>query len=426
MRKLTGLKTIDDRRAPEPAIAASNDAVDVLLRFGAAMLRSGGTAVRTRELLQMLARKLDFDLQSINATPEHIAVCVARAGERAMIARDIGPPAINAWRIGELERLASPGDASMPPAEIARRLDEIETAPPHHSTATVAACVGVASGAFAFLNGAAAPEMVAAAVGGGIGQSIRSFFSRRQLNPFGTAALSGMIASGAYVLAAALAGRMGFSYSHYQAGFISTVLFLIPGFPLVAGLFDLVQHQTATALSRLAYGTLILLAVASGLTIVVSVADVGLLRQPSLELAYPPTLVLRAVASFIAGCAFAMLFNSTTSTLLIAGVVAMVANSLRLILIDMNMMLAPAAFLAAFSLGLVAMFMNRRFDVQLVAIVAAPIVIMIPGLYAFETIVLFNRGQMIEALQAFAACGLVICALALGLSAARLASSTKA
>lgn len=46
---------------------------------------------------------------------------------------------------------------------------------------------------------------------------------------------------------------------------------------------------------------------------------------------------------------------------------------------------------------------------------------MIPGLYAFEMIVLLNRGQMVEALQAFATCSVVVCALAMGLSAARLA-----
>jgi len=42
-----------------------------------------------------------------------------------------------------------------------------------------------------------------------------------------------------------------------------------------------------------------------------------------------------------------------------------------------------------------------------------------PGVYAFEMIVLFNRGQMIEALQASASCGFVIGALAMGLATAR-------
>ena len=50
----------------------------------------------------------------------------------------------------------------------------------------------------------------------------------------------------------------------------------------------------------------------------------------------------------------------------------------------------------------------------------APIIIMIPGLSAFEAIVLFNSGEVLEALRAAAMCGFVIGALAIGLASARL------
>jgi hypothetical protein len=86
--------------------------------------------------------------------------------------------------------------------------------------------------------------------------------------------------------------------------FVSSVLFLVPGFPLIAALFDLLQYQTVAAVSRLAYGVMILLAVAFGLSIVIAVAGVDLSPQPLPEIAYPLKLLLRAVASFAAGCAF--------------------------------------------------------------------------------------------------------------------------
>jgi uncharacterized membrane protein YjjB (DUF3815 family) len=90
------------------------------------------------------------------------------------------------------------------------------------------------------------------------------------------------------------------------------------------------------------------------------------------------------------------------------------ANSLRLVLVDMGMMLAPAAFLAAVVIGLVALLVERRFNVPRMATVVAPIVIMMPGIYAYEMIVLFNRGPVLDALQASAVCGFVIGALAMG------------
>lgn len=94
---------------------------------------------------------------------------------------------------------------------------------------------------------------------------------------------------------------------------------------------------------------------------------------------------------------------------------------MRLVLIDMGMLLAPAAFIAAFSIGIIAVLASRRLDAELMAIVTPPVVIMIPGLYAFEMLVLFNRGQMLEAMQASGAGIFVISALAMGLSVARLA-----
>ncbi len=183
----------------------------------------------------------------------------------------------------------------------------------------IAAAVGLASGGFAFISGEAAPETLAAVLGGGSGQWLRLWLSRHRLNQYGAAALSAIMASGLCVLAAAVGSHFGFRFAHYPAGFIASILFLVPGFPLIAGLFDLLQYQTLAAVSRLAYGVMMLLAVAFGLSIVVAVGGVEVSRQPPIELAHALKLLLRGVASFVSGCAFAMLFNNSPRTVLAAG-----------------------------------------------------------------------------------------------------------
>lgn len=398
---------------------APSEAVEALLRFGASMLRAGNTATRTREWIELIARKMSFDAVSVSLSLDSITASVRHAGGWTTAMREIGPPGVNVWRIGALEQLAKTAGSGLAPREIAVKLSEIESTMPRYSSLQIAAAVGAASGGFAFLNGAAAPELIAAAIGGGVGQWWRLWLSRRQLNHYGAAALSAVAASGVYVLVAVLAGYVGFGFAHYPAGFIASVLFLIPGFPLIAALFDLLQYQAVAAVSRLAYGVMILLAVAFGLSIVIAVAGVDLSRQSPPELTYPLQLSLRAVASFVAGGAFAMLFNNSPRTVLAVGLLALSANGLRLVLIDMGMMLAPAAFFAALVIGLVAVVMDQRFNVPRLAMIVAPIVIMMPGAYAFEMIVLFNRGQMLDALQASAACGFVVGALAVGLATAR-------
>ena len=77
-----------------------------------------------------------------------------------------------------------------------------------------------------------------------------------------------------------------------------------------------------------------LLSVALGVSIVVAVAGIDISRQPAPELAYPLKLLLRALASFLAASALAMLFNNSLPAVLAAGLLALVANQLRLTLVD--------------------------------------------------------------------------------------------
>ena len=157
-----------------------------------------------------------------------------------------------------------------------------------------------------------------------------------------------------YVLTDTLMHHLGFGSAYYSVAFIASVLFLVPGFPLIGGLFDLLQRETLAAVSRLAYGIMLLLAVAFGLGIVIKIVGIDVSRQPPFELAYPLKLLLRAMASFLAASSFAMLFNCPPRTVLVVGLVALLANSLRLGLVDLGMMLAPAAFFAVLAIGLVA------------------------------------------------------------------------
>lgn len=406
--------TRDDRQSP-PAHAAA----EVLLLFGVAMLRAGNTAYRTDEWIEVISRKLAFESVSVSQSLDSIIVTVRRSREQITVMREIGPPAVNISRIGRLEQLAKAVGPGSAPSEISAKLAKIESEPATYSAWLIVLAVGAASCGFAFINGAAAFELFAAGVAGAVGQWFRMWLSRNRYNQFGIAALTALTACGVYVLLATLMRNTGLEIANFPAGFMASVLFLVPGFPLVGGLFDLLQYKTVSGVSRLAYGMMILLAVGLGLSIVIAIAGIDPARQPPPQLAYPLTLLLRAVASFVAGCAFAMLFNSSVRTALAAGLLALCANSLRLGLTDVGMTLAPAAFIAALAIGLVAVLADRLYGVPRTAMTVAPVVIMMPGVYAFEMIVLFNRGQMVEALQASASCGFVVGALAMGLATAR-------
>jgi len=326
-------------------------------------------------------------------------------------------------RIIGLEQIVKNATVGVSPDEIAIQLAKLETRTHLYPRPAICMAMGVASGAFAFLNGAAALEASAAAVGGSTGQWLRSWLSRWHFNQYGSATLSAAAATGSYACVAALLGHYGWTFGHYPAGFIGSVLFLVPGFPLVAALFDLLHYQTLAAVSRFIYGAMMLLAVAFGVSIVIAVAGIDISRQPAPELTYPLKLLLRALASFLAASALAMLFNNPPRAVLAAGLLALAANQLRLTLIDFGMMLAPAAFFGALGIGLVALLAELLFAVPRVGLIVPPVLIMVPGIYALEAIAYLNRGSMLDAVQAFAICSFVIGSLAMGLATARLFSS---
>lgn len=101
---------------------------------------------------------------------------------------------------------------------------------------------------------------------------------------------------------------------------------------------------------------------------------------------------------------------------------ALGANELRLGLHDAGVRLAPATFLGSLAVGLLASRMIRTLKEPRIAITVPGIIVMIPGVYAYQMIVLFNQGRTLDALQAAASFGFVVGAMAMGLAVARFLS----
>jgi uncharacterized membrane protein YjjP (DUF1212 family) len=400
------------------------EALEVLLRFGTLMLRAGDTAFRVRDSMGMLAISMGIESLSLHITINGMTATVRRNGEQMTLVSEVLPLGINAWRIGALERLARTRRPDLAPKDLAADLDAIEAVPPIHSIITVAVAIGLASGAFSYLNDGDMLGTGAAIAAGGLGQAARMLMFRRHLNQYAVTTLCAILASGSYCLIVAGISRQGFQPSD-AVGFISSVLFLVPGFPLVASLLDLLQHQTVAGVARLFYGMLILLAAAFGLSLVAAVA--GLTSVPAstphgVELV---PVLWRAVASFAGGCGFAILYNSSARTVLAVGLLSLLGNDLRLVLHDLGMALPPATFFGAFAVGLLASLVRATFRDPRIVLTVPGIIIMTPGIYAFQTIVLLNQGDILAAIQAGAVCCFIVGGMAMGLAAARFISERR-
>jgi uncharacterized membrane protein YjjB (DUF3815 family) len=233
-----------------------------------------------------------------------------------------------------------------------------------------------------------------------------------------------VFAAGLYCLVTALQDRSGVITGN-AGGFISSVLFLVPGFPLVAALLDLLQHQTIAGIARLAYGVVLLLAAAFGLSIVAAVSGLAVTSLPPPPEGMATVLALRGLASFVGGCGFSILYNSSRRTVLIVGMLAVVGNELRLGLHDLGLALPPATFIGAFTVGLLAGVVPSSLREPRIAFTVPGIIIMVPGLYAFQTVVQFAQGHALAGLEAAVLAAFVVGAMALGLVAARFVTERK-
>ena len=108
--------------------------------------------------------------------------------------------------------------------------------------------------------------------------------------------------------------------------------------------------------------------------------------------------------------------------MLAVGLFALAGNELRLALHDAGVSLAAATFVGAFVVGLLASLTRNRLQRARIVLTVPGIIIMVPGIYAFQTVVLFDQGNVLAALQAAALGAFVVGAMAIGLAAARFVS----
>jgi len=188
---------------------------------------------------------------------------------------------------------------------------------------------------------------------------------------------------------------------------------------MVTALLDQLQHETAPAISRLAHAMMFVLTAAVGLSVVIALVGFSIETPPQHIFAKPLMIVAWAIASFCGGCGLAILYNGTYRNVLYVGMIALIGNEVRLLLHDAGVALSLATFLGALTVGLSASLVGRWIKEARVALTVPAAVMMVPGLYALETLVYFDRGEILKGLSAGVSVGFVVGSIAFGLAAAR-------
>lgn len=149
--------------------------------------------------------------------------------------------------------------------------------------------------------------------------------------------------------------------SIHEAGYICSMLFIIPGFPFITSGIDLAKLDLRSGLERLAYAIIIVMVATMFAWIMALLLRLQPMDFEDLNLTPVLHLILRLIMSFFGVFGFSIMFNSPAPMAATAALIGAIANSLRLELVDLTGMPAPAAaFAGALTAGLLASLSRKQ------------------------------------------------------------------
>ena len=214
--------------------------------------------------------------------------------------------------------------------EIHRRLDEIESIHTLYSPAKLGLAAALACCAFTFLLGGGPIEMVLAFIAAGIGNVIRTKLIKHHYTLFLNIAVSISAACLTYTVCLHLAEMLFHIPSFHEAGYICSMLFIIPGFPFITSGIDLAKLDLRSGLERLTYSVIIVLAATMFAWIMALLLKLQPCDFSSLSIDPALHLLLRLITSFCGVFGFSIMFNSSIPMAATAAFIGAIANTLRL------------------------------------------------------------------------------------------------
>ena len=331
-------------------------------------------------------------------------------------------PVVDASRIEALEHLTHHLPNRMSANALTMCLDDIVHSVTHRwSRPALMVAAGAACAAFALLNYFPVEGAAAVAVAAACGQLVRMLLASRHLNQLGVVAVAAATSCLVFYLLnwALPLTHLPDDARAFAAGYIAAVLYLIPGFPLFSSMLDLSRFDITAGLTRLCYAMAVITAATMSVALVSAMTGLSPL---SIDAPTPTArwYLLAAVASFVGVGGFALLFNSSRRMVLFAASIGVVANMVRLVMIDAGVQPQYAAYTGGVVVGLLGAVITARTTLPRITMTVPASVIMIPGTAMYRAVHFLNSGDIDQALSNAATAGLIIVWISAGLVTARI------
>lgn len=409
----------DDSPAGQRAMGVEADAV---LRLGLLMVAAGTGGYRVIRAMKRAARAMGFDRLDAEISITSVVCTFHRGVSFRTVVATQPAPAVDASRIEALEHLTHHLPNRMSANALTMCLDDIVHSVTHRwSRPVLMVAAGAACAAFALLNYFPAEGAAAVAVAAACGQLVRMILASRHLNQLGVVAVAAATSCLVFYLLnwALPLTHLPDDARAFAAGYIAAVLYLIPGFPLFSSMLDLSRFDITAGLTRLCYAMAVITAATMSVALVSAMTGLSPL---SIDAPTPTArwYLLAAVASFVGVGGFALLFNSSRRMVLFAASIGVVANMVRLVMIDAGVQPQYAAYTGGVVVGLLGAVITARTTLPRITMTVPASVIMIPGTAMYRAVHFLNSGDIDQALSNAATAGLIIVWISAGLVTARI------
>ena len=243
----------------------------LVLDVGISLLSSGASCSRIRITMRRLATAYDYT-PHISISPKSVSLTLNDMDDNVLFNGMRSTPAqgVNFSTISGISRLSwSAVNNDMPLAEVRTELNRILSLP-HYPRIIVLLLVSVAGAAFCFSFGGEYPEMIITFGATFSGLFVRQEALKKKFNPYICVFFGSLVASlfaGAFIKAG-----LNINFEH---AFATSVLFLIPGVPLINCFTDLIDGNILNGIVRGVNALLFSLAIALGLLVAMLVYNLN-------------------------------------------------------------------------------------------------------------------------------------------------------
>lgn len=247
-----------------PADAGQREITLLCAQTALVLSQHGAESALIETLARRLGLALGADRLEAGIYANSVVMGTERAGRAVTIVRRAEDRGINMHVVTEVQRaVLAVEDGTLDAAGFRARLEGV--VPFHYPRWLVSLAIGVSCASFARLAGADWIGCGVVVVASAVGMAVRLQVARLHFSPVVNFFVTAFVATS--VAGAAELWRLG---STPRIAIASCVLLLVPGFPLINGVSDLVKGYMNTGIARLTYATLLAAASSAGMLLAMS------------------------------------------------------------------------------------------------------------------------------------------------------------